>query len=117
MRTLALTENVTIDGSIEMLGDWFDPQGQGDVENSDLLDELHRQGDPSSPATSNCGVRGRSIRRLAPGRRRSVCAPCHAHRRLLCATSHSGCGGPHVAGRITHTSHEQASPIACGQEH
>jgi dihydrofolate reductase len=26
-----------------MLGDWFDPQGQATVENSDLLDELQRQ--------------------------------------------------------------------------
>src|SRR4051794_38070919 len=26
-----------------MLGDWFDPQGQGATDNSDLLDELHRQ--------------------------------------------------------------------------
>jgi dihydrofolate reductase len=26
-----------------MLGDWFDPQGQADVDNSDLLEELHRQ--------------------------------------------------------------------------
>lgn len=43
MRTLAITQNVTLDGSIEMLGDWFDPQGQGDVDNSDLLAELHRQ--------------------------------------------------------------------------
>jgi dihydrofolate reductase len=41
VRTLAITENVTVDGSIEMLGDWFDPQGQGDQ--SDLLEELHRQ--------------------------------------------------------------------------
>ena len=43
MRTLAITQNITIDGSIEMLGDWFDPQGQGGVDNSDLLEELHRQ--------------------------------------------------------------------------
>lgn len=43
MRTLAITQNITVDGSIEMLGDWFDPQGQGDTDNSDLLDELHRQ--------------------------------------------------------------------------
>lgn len=43
MRTLAITQNITLDGSIEMLGDWFDPQGQGDVDNSDLLEELHRQ--------------------------------------------------------------------------
>src|SRR5829696_9033127 len=26
-----------------MLGDWFDPQGQANEDNSDLLDELHRQ--------------------------------------------------------------------------
>jgi dihydrofolate reductase len=45
MRTLAITQNITVDGSIEMLGDWFDPQGQGDVDNSDLLEELHRQDD------------------------------------------------------------------------
>jgi hypothetical protein len=24
MRTLAVTQNITVDGSIEMLGDWFD---------------------------------------------------------------------------------------------
>lgn len=41
MRTLAITQNITVDGSIEMLGDWFDPQGQADT--SDLLEELHRQ--------------------------------------------------------------------------
>ncbi len=43
MRTLAITQNITVDGSIEMLGDWFDPQGQGDTDNSDLREELHRQ--------------------------------------------------------------------------
>jgi dihydrofolate reductase len=43
MRTLAMTQNVTLDGSIEMLGDWFDPQGRADVDNSDLLDEIQRQ--------------------------------------------------------------------------
>ena len=41
MRALVVTQNITVDGSIEMLGDWFDPQGQGDQ--SDLLEELHRQ--------------------------------------------------------------------------
>ena len=41
MRILAITENITVDGSIEMLGDWFDPEGQGDQ--TDLLEELHRQ--------------------------------------------------------------------------
>jgi dihydrofolate reductase len=43
MRTLAITQNITVDGSIEMLGDWFDPQGQAEMDNSDLLEELHRQ--------------------------------------------------------------------------
>jgi dihydrofolate reductase len=43
MRTLAVTQNITVDGSIEMLGDWFDPQGQADADNSDLLGELRRQ--------------------------------------------------------------------------
>jgi dihydrofolate reductase len=41
MRRLMVTQNVTLDGSIEMLGDWFNPQRQGDQ--SDLLEELHRQ--------------------------------------------------------------------------
>jgi len=30
MRTLAVTQNITLDGSVEMLDDWFDPQGPGD---------------------------------------------------------------------------------------
>jgi hypothetical protein len=34
MRTLAITQNITVDGSIEMLGDWFDPQSQGRVDTS-----------------------------------------------------------------------------------
>ena len=45
MRTLAITQNITVDGAIEMLGDWFDPQAQAGVDNSDLLDELHLQQD------------------------------------------------------------------------
>lgn len=28
MRTLAITQNITLDGSIEMLGNWFDPADQ-----------------------------------------------------------------------------------------
>jgi dihydrofolate reductase len=49
-----ITQNVTLDGSIEMLGDWFDPQGQADVDNSDLLAELHRQ-----DATADAFLTGR----------------------------------------------------------
>jgi dihydrofolate reductase len=43
LRTLAITQNITVGGSIEMLGDWFNPQGQADVDSSDVLDELKRQ--------------------------------------------------------------------------
>jgi dihydrofolate reductase len=41
MRTLAITQNITLDGSIEMLGDWFEPQGGADT--SDVFEEIHRQ--------------------------------------------------------------------------
>jgi dihydrofolate reductase len=41
MRSLVVTQNITVDGSIEMLGDWFDPQGQADQ--TDLIEEVHRQ--------------------------------------------------------------------------
>jgi dihydrofolate reductase len=43
MRKLVITQNVTVDGSIELLGDWFDPQGQGSADMSDLHEELQRQ--------------------------------------------------------------------------
>lgn len=36
MRTLAVTQNITVDGSIEMLGDWFDPQ-------EDNVDDVNAQ--------------------------------------------------------------------------
>ena len=39
MRRLVITENITLDGSIEMLDDWFDPQ----LQDEDLLEESHRQ--------------------------------------------------------------------------
>jgi dihydrofolate reductase len=39
MRKLVITQNITLDGSIEMLDDWFDPQLQDD----DLLEESHRE--------------------------------------------------------------------------
>jgi dihydrofolate reductase len=43
VRTLAITQNTTVDGAVEMLGDWFSPQGQDEVDDSDLVEELHRQ--------------------------------------------------------------------------
>jgi dihydrofolate reductase len=39
MRKLVITQNVTLDGSVEMLDEWFDPQLQDD----ELLAESHRQ--------------------------------------------------------------------------
>lgn len=39
MRTLAITQNITLDGAVEMLGDWFDPADRS----PDVLAELHRQ--------------------------------------------------------------------------
>ncbi len=39
MRSLIVTQNVTLDGSIEMLGDWFDPEAHDD----ELTTELRRQ--------------------------------------------------------------------------
>jgi dihydrofolate reductase len=45
VRTLAVTQNITADGSIEMITDWFDPQGKGDM--SDLNAELFKQDERS----------------------------------------------------------------------
>ena len=41
MRTLAITQNITLDGSIDMLDPWFDAQTQDDM--ADLLAEQRRQ--------------------------------------------------------------------------
>ena len=32
MRKLVISPNMTVDGSIKMLGDWFEPQGQGEMD-------------------------------------------------------------------------------------
>jgi dihydrofolate reductase len=39
VRSLVITQNITLDGSIEMLDDWFDPK----LHDDDLLAESHRQ--------------------------------------------------------------------------
>jgi dihydrofolate reductase len=39
MRTLAITQNITVDGAIEMLGDWFDPSDQ----DPELIEETRLQ--------------------------------------------------------------------------
>ncbi|MGX1670649.1 dihydrofolate reductase family protein [Streptomyces sp. NPDC055400] len=43
MRTLAITQNITVDGCVEMLTDWFEPQAQGNADMADVLEEGHRQ--------------------------------------------------------------------------
>ncbi|MDT5010032.1 MAG: hypothetical protein QOH57_1649 [Mycobacterium sp.] len=43
MRKLVVTQNMTLDGSVEMLDDWFDPQMQDEA----LLEESHRQDEES----------------------------------------------------------------------
>jgi hypothetical protein len=59
MRILAITESITVDGSIEMLTNCFDPQRQGDVDKSDLLEEEQRQGPRSRrPARRPPYIRG-----------------------------------------------------------
>jgi dihydrofolate reductase len=40
MRRLIVTENITVDGRIEMLDDWFDPA----VDSADVQEEMERQG-------------------------------------------------------------------------
>jgi dihydrofolate reductase len=42
LRTLAITQNITLDGSIEMLTDWFTLPGTADVDNSDQQAEMQR---------------------------------------------------------------------------
>jgi dihydrofolate reductase len=43
MRTFAITQNTTLDGSIEFLDDWFDPQARGLGDMADLQEEVQRQ--------------------------------------------------------------------------
>jgi hypothetical protein len=65
-----VTQNVTLDGSIEMLGDWFDPQEQGNQ--SDLLEELHLQ---DSEADGFSSADRRSSTYAATGRSRRMTSP------------------------------------------
>jgi dihydrofolate reductase len=43
VRTLAITQNITIDGAIEMIDTWFDPETHAYEEMSDVLEEIRRQ--------------------------------------------------------------------------
>lgn len=44
MRDLIVTENITVDGVIDMAKGWFDPGGNPDVDNTDLQEAMHAQG-------------------------------------------------------------------------
>jgi dihydrofolate reductase len=44
MRTIAITQNITMDGSIEFLGDWFDPTAE-DPDQLALVGELSARSD------------------------------------------------------------------------
>lgn len=44
---LVVTQNMTVDGRIEMLDDWFDPSPQ-DQDVADLQEEMSRQGDAAA---------------------------------------------------------------------
>jgi dihydrofolate reductase len=43
LRTLAMTQNITLDGAIEMIDDWFDPETHASEDNADVLEEIRRQ--------------------------------------------------------------------------
>ena len=43
MRTLAITQNITVDGSIEFLGDWFDPSAPAADQNAELMRQSEQE--------------------------------------------------------------------------
>ena len=47
MHELIVTENITVDGVIDMAKGWFDPQGDPDVDASDLQEAMRAQGQRS----------------------------------------------------------------------
>jgi dihydrofolate reductase len=42
VRTLSITQNVTLDGCVEMITDWFHPQAQGQPDMDDVQEENQR---------------------------------------------------------------------------
>lgn len=50
MRDLIVTENISVDGVIDLSGGWFDPQAQGEDDQSDLLAALAGQRDAADTA-------------------------------------------------------------------
>jgi dihydrofolate reductase len=43
MRTLVVTENITLDGVIDATEGWFAPAGEADVDQTDLNEALRQQ--------------------------------------------------------------------------
>ncbi len=43
MRTLAITQNMTVDGSIEFLGDWFDPSAPAEDLNAEVMRQSEQE--------------------------------------------------------------------------
>jgi len=73
MRTLAITQNITLDGSIEMLDDWFDPQARGlgnmeGVSGRDPAAERRRARPADGRRSKTSGSTGRTWRTTRPGR-------------------------------------------------
>ena len=49
MRTLAVTENITLDGVIDATEGWFAPAGEENVDQSDLNEALRQQAAAAEP--------------------------------------------------------------------
>ena len=52
MRELIVTENITVDGVIDMAKGWFDPAGPPGVDTSDLRQVMREQGAARMPFCS-----------------------------------------------------------------
>ena len=90
MRTLAITQNVTLDGSIEFLDDWFDPQARGLGDMSDLQEEVQRQSAASDALPHRAAdLRGPAFLLAAPRGRHD------RHQRLPGRASPSTSSPPH----------------------
>ena len=63
MRTLVVTENITLDGVIDATEGWFAPAGEADIDQTDL-NECHCRQPVGQPPTPCCSATG-DVRRDA----------------------------------------------------
>jgi hypothetical protein len=58
VRDLIVTENITLDGVIEMTGDWFSPAAQAEADQSGPVAALREQRDAADAAmrSRRCGA-------------------------------------------------------------